>query len=1144
MGRLIQNLLTQRAAALLGIVVLVLVIYLTGTLSGVPMVWLHVTAAVVVVLAGVVLFLRQRNAQKAAGALEAALKAQGQSQAAGTRPDQRAGIEELKSTFDESLDLLRKSKMGRGALHSIPWYMLIGPPGSGKSTLLRQSGLSFPYMTKGRSAIRGLGGTKNCDWWFADRGILLDTAGRYTTEAEDRDEWMAFLRLLKRGRGKRPVNGVVVAVGLAELLESTDAELNLHAENVRDRIDELTRELQAVFPIYVVFTKCDRLRGFVETFDTLNKDQRKQVWGFTFPFRRGREFVLAEQFGKEFDDLYRSLVMRRVDLMASDHFKKRKAQVYAFPLQFLRLKERLQNFLGQLQQPNPYQEVSPVRGIYFTSGTQEGTTIDRILKVLRPAELELDVPEDARRCYFVDDLFERVVFDDATLAAPTAQAQKRDQLLRKGGLAVLGVLALLTIVFRWGTMSSFAATCDKIEESIVEKGKSAADVRLALDAQRRMLDSDNHHLERGDVKANLGAHYDRTLVAYATERLGAHAESECAEIKKTVPETGTATNYEVVAAGEARLRRIVDGVRVLRSPVSEARTAEKPVALALWEAATDASELGRAHFERLFAMGKEDLPIAAVDGAVNSTREVLRGLLGVEERRDLAAAIALPFADLFAASWKNLTEADTRFDACSAKNADARNWSTRAMAVAAKGPLFSKLSTKPGVSTVEQFFETFQKDVELALAREGATSKRPLRDFAGGGWSDHVEQKRREFLGLVDTDFDKNWALLLAGIKAVADAGIEAKDEDKYGSRRLGVVPELVAAYRIGRAVLEKRGVVSPEMQADLPKLVEEEQKRHEPKEVDWAKAPGQPVANQLPPQTIERSKRANVFLLAERQRITEHDWRLPSMRESFQELEVALITAVCNREWQACRIELEAFAKGKPWKSWNQMLAGFPFSPNAAEEASAAQMEEAVRAMLELDSAIKELEPQSAFALAPAFTEDLEAAAQLRQILYGSAAVKAQPNIEAMLVIETEGAIAEVAIDGEDEKRRIRVPPPAEVPWTLGLPETLGLAIKMSSGETYSFPDLIDARGNQVPANWLFGKRLVTGSWCMKRLFSIGETRMLNENECMSTLKLRGRNDRALLIGKTLRKEAAVVFDNTWPGDRYALSNTMWKQP
>lgn len=1141
MSRLLQNILSQRAAALLGVAVLVLVIYLVGLLSGAEPLWLHVAAGVIVLLAAVAIVLQRRAAQRAAGALEAALKAQGQSQAASSRPDQRAAIDELKGTFDESLDLLRKSKMGRGALHSIPWYMLIGPPGSGKSTLLRQSGLSFPYMTKGRSAIRGLGGTKNCDWWFADRGILLDTAGRYTTESEDREEWMAFLRLLKRGRGKRPINGVVVAMGLAELLESTDAELNVNAENIRDRIDELTRELQTVFPIYVVFTKCDRLRGFVETFDTLNKDQRRQVWGFTFPFARGREFSVAEQFGKEFDDLYRSLVMRRVDLMASDHFKKRKAQVYAFPLQFLRLKERLQSFLGQLQQPNPYQEVSPVRGIYFTSGTQEGTTIDRILKVLRPAELELDVPEDSRRCYFVDDLFNRVVFDDAVLAAPTVQAQKKDRLLRNGGLAVLGVLALLTLVFRWRAMSDFAATCREIAGFVADAAKPPEEVRKALDAQRRMLDSDNVHLARGGVKENLGSHYDKALIAFAIERIGAFARTETEDIKGKIPPTGSA-KYEDVADADRRLRLIADGVAVLRTKPGEARNGEREKAAKLWERAVDASDLAARHFERLFAMGTEDLPIAAVDGMVASTRDMLRSRLGADQQRDLLAARELAFDQLFPASWKGLKEVETRFDASNAKNADARQWSQAALAVSAKGPLFSGLSTKPGAATVEQFFVAFQKDVEAALARRGAVSNEELRGFAGGGWPDHVEQKRREFLAMVDADFDKNWADLLAGLGKVAKAGAEAKDEDTAGCRRVAVVPELVAAYRIGRAVLEKRGVVAAELAADLQKIVAEETGRHEHKESDWAKAPGIVVAGQLPPQSIERSKRARSFFDVERQRIADHDWRLPAMREAFQELETAIVEAVCAREWRACRREVEEYARGKPFKLWGTMHAGFPFAPSAAEEASPTQMAEAVGAMIELQQWIDQLEPRSAFALDPGFAADLAAAVELRQVLFGGAVLKPQPSIEATLVAQMDGAIAEVSIDGET--RRITVPPPGEVTWTLGVPETLGLTMKMSSGEVWSFGELLDARGNQVPPNWLFGKRLVTGAWCMKRLFSIGETKMLNENECMSTLRLRGRNDRLLLIAKTLRTEAAVVFDNSWPGDRYSLCNAIWKQP
>ena len=35
--------------------------------------------------------------------------------------------------------------------------------------------------------MRGVGGTRNCDWWFTDQAVLIDTAGRFTTQDSDRE---------------------------------------------------------------------------------------------------------------------------------------------------------------------------------------------------------------------------------------------------------------------------------------------------------------------------------------------------------------------------------------------------------------------------------------------------------------------------------------------------------------------------------------------------------------------------------------------------------------------------------------------------------------------------------------------------------------------------------------------------------------------------------------------------------------------------------------------------------------------------------------------------------------------------------------------------------------------------------------------
>ena len=52
--------------------------------------------------------------------------------------------------------------------------------------------------------------------------MLIDTAGRYTTQDSDakadRKSWLAFLDLLKKNRPRQPINGVIVAISLDDVL--------------------------------------------------------------------------------------------------------------------------------------------------------------------------------------------------------------------------------------------------------------------------------------------------------------------------------------------------------------------------------------------------------------------------------------------------------------------------------------------------------------------------------------------------------------------------------------------------------------------------------------------------------------------------------------------------------------------------------------------------------------------------------------------------------------------------------------------------------------------------------------------------------------------------------------------------------------
>ncbi len=288
----------------------------------------------------------------------------------------------------EALHALKRARLGgrsRRHLYQLPWYMFIGPPGAGKTTALVHSGLDFPLADKGGAqAIQGVGGTRNCDWWFTDQAVLIDTAGRYTTQdshaAVDSAAWLGFLRLLKRTRRRQPLNGVLVAISLSDLAQLDEADRLAHARAIRKRVRELHDELGVRIPVYVLFTKADLIAGFVEFFDSLGKEDREQVWGMTFPLDDAKdEGGAVARFGMEFDALLARLNERMLERVQQETDIQRRRLIYGFPQQIASLRDVAGAFLTEIFRPSRLEARPLLRGVYLTSGTQDGTPIDRLL---------------------------------------------------------------------------------------------------------------------------------------------------------------------------------------------------------------------------------------------------------------------------------------------------------------------------------------------------------------------------------------------------------------------------------------------------------------------------------------------------------------------------------------------------------------------------------------------------------------------------------------------------------------------------------------------------------------------------------------------------------------------------------------------
>jgi type VI secretion system protein ImpL len=509
---LLRNLKNPRVLIVSILMLLLVVLFTMGHRLGLG-IWGRVIVAVAMVLlgSGLAWFSRRREKRKQAEQIEQSLVLE-----AASGPDQKQRKKAAREDMASAISRLKSSRLadgrsGRDALSVLPWYLVLGAPGSGKSAAITSSGLPFPGQGGTTDAVCSDG--RDCCWWFSNQAVLLEADGRFAADASPSadGDWDVFLELLAKQQRRPALNGIVVTLAADELAARSPEELAAHAALVRRRLDRITEKLDLLCPVYLLITRCDLLNGFGEFFGDLQGKARDQIWGATFSANLMASPVPGDVFAQEFDLLARALERRRLPrLIRTEREQPVQQQAFLFPLEFYRLRDKLQAFGNGAFAPSNYTHQPHWRGFYFTSagGAAEAATetvltdVSQVIGLPGMAAFTPPPPVSSseRRPLFLATLFLNVLVPDQDLVRPTQRAIRRRQSWR---LAVRGIAALVLPVLLALSVIALVRNHGLVQRSselaadvrgLVPAGEQPRDITTALS----QLEPLRRHLEKLD----------------------------------------------------------------------------------------------------------------------------------------------------------------------------------------------------------------------------------------------------------------------------------------------------------------------------------------------------------------------------------------------------------------------------------------------------------------------------------------------------------------------------------------------------------------------------------------------------------------------------------------------------------------------